>query len=63
MGKCCISPAVIELQGDAILTYYALTREQAFTEWLGGTVEIRHDPDGLHAYMDGIRLNTEEIFL
>jgi len=35
-----ISPAVIEIEGDTVVSCYPLTGELPHTEWLGGTAHI-----------------------
>ena len=42
---------VVELdaRGD-VKRWYRLEGEQAHTEWLGGTIEIRHEGESLKAY-------------
>uniref|UniRef100_A0AB33IXY2 Uncharacterized protein n=1 Tax=Prevotella sp. GTC17254 TaxID=3236794 RepID=A0AB33IXY2_9BACT len=35
-----ICPAVVELQGERVLSFCSLTEELALTEWLGGTLQL-----------------------
>mgnify|MGYP006935956514 CR=1 FL=1 len=42
---------VVELDTKGnVLCWYRLEGEQAHTEWLGGTIEIRHEGESLKAY-------------
>lgn len=41
--------AVVELREGRVVDYYTFTGELPFTEWLGGTIEIR----GSRAYWNG----------
>ena len=43
-------PGVIEIVDDMVRKVYLLHDEQAQTEWLGGTIEIRQEGGNLKAY-------------
>ena len=48
-----LSPGVIELLSGKVLRMYPLQEEISQTEWLGGTIEIRTDEQGiLRAYQN-----------
>lgn len=45
---------VVELEGKYVSSVYPLFGERPFTEWLGGTINIKRSADGrLQAYKDG----------
>ena len=45
---------VVELEGKYVSSVYPLIGERPFTEWLGGTINIKRSADGrLQAYKDG----------
>ena len=49
-----MKPGVVELEGKYVSSAYPLYGERPFTEWLGGTISIKHSADGrLQAYKDG----------
>lgn len=50
--------AVVEIRGDKVERIYPLTEEQAFTEWLGGTIDIKQDCGEAFAYKDGTKLTS-----
>lgn len=46
--------AVVEIDEDRVVNYYEFRDELPMTEWLGGTINIVRDDDGiLHALKDG----------
>ncbi len=49
-----MKPGVVELEGKYVSCVYPLFGERPFTEWLGGTINIKRSADGrLQAYKDG----------
>lgn len=49
-----MKPGVVELEGKYVSSVYPLFGEHPFTEWLGGTINIKRSADGrLQAYKDG----------
>ena len=49
-----MKPGVVELKGKYVSCVYPLFGERPFTEWLGGTINIKRSADGrLQAYKDG----------
>lgn len=49
---------VIEIEGDIVKSYYPLSDELPFTEWLGGTITLTTGKDGaIRAYKDGKQLS------
>ena len=49
-----MKPGVVELEGKYVSSVYPLFGERPFTEWLGGTINIKRSADGrLQAYKDG----------
>lgn len=49
-----MKPGVVELEGMYVSSVYPLFGERPFTEWLGGTINIKRSADGrLQAYKDG----------
>ena len=49
-----MKPGVVELEGKYVSSTYPLYGERPFTEWLGGTINIKRSADGrLQAYKDG----------
>lgn len=38
-----IHPAVVELQGNRVLSFQPLTEEIAMTEWVGGTLRLKKE--------------------
>lgn len=54
VGGSTIVQCVVELYEGIVTGYKFLDCEQAATEWLGGTVELKEDAEGLvHAYKNG----------
>lgn len=45
--------ACIDVQGEEVTAVRTLTHETPFTEWLGGTIILRHEDGVLKAYRDG----------
>lgn len=49
-----LNQAVVEVEEGRVVNYYEFRDELPMTEWLGGTIEIRRDADGLlRAYAQG----------
>lgn len=49
-----MKPGVVELEEKYVSSVYPLFGERPFTEWLGGTINIKRSADGrLQAYKDG----------
>lgn len=49
--------AVVEIENGRVVNYYEFQDELPMTEWLGGTIEVRHDESGmLSAYWQNERL-------
>lgn len=46
--------AVVSIVDGHVSAVRKLDKEIPFTEWLGGTVELRDTADGLRAYHNGI---------
>lgn len=45
---------VVEIENGIVTNYYPLTEEQPFTEWLGGTILLTKDVNGIiRASKDG----------
>lgn len=46
--------AVVEVMEDRVVNYYEFRDELPMTEWLGGTIEVKRDEDGmLRAFHEG----------
>lgn len=57
IGEQTLSPGIVELMEGRVVNYYALDGELPMTEWLGGTIEIRCNADGiLQAFKNNILL-------
>lgn len=53
-----LTQCVIEIEGDIVKSYYPLTDELPFTEWLGGTITLTKYKDGtIRAFKDGKQLS------
>lgn len=53
-----VDMCVIEIADGRVVNYYRFASELPFTEWLGGTVVLSNDEDGvLRAYRDGKLIN------
>ena len=49
--------AVVEVEEGRVVNYYEFRDELPMTEWLGGTIEVRRDEEGmLSAYWQDERL-------
>lgn len=49
-----LSQAVVEMEEGRVVNYYEFRDELPMTEWLGGTIEVRRDAEGvLRAYHQG----------
>lgn len=45
---------IVEIENGIVTNYYPLTEEQPFTEWLGGTILLTKDANGIiRASKDG----------
>lgn len=40
-------PCVVELNDGIVVNYYTFTDELPLTEWLGGTIELQRDENGV----------------
>ncbi len=53
--------AVVEISEGRVVNYYEFRDELPMTEWLGGTIIVRRDDDGiLRASKDGTLLVDDE---
>ncbi len=53
--------AVVEISGDRVVNYYEFRDELPMTEWLGGTIIVSRDDEGiLRAVKDGVLLSDDE---
>lgn len=51
--------AIVEIYESRVVNYYEFRDELPMTEWLGGTIEVRRDEDGiLQAWHKGELLMT-----
>lgn len=48
-----IELCVVEIVDGKVVDYYKLDSELPFTEWLGGTVVLSYDDDGVRAFYNG----------
>ncbi len=62
-AHCVITPsqsyqqAVVVLSDGAVVEIFTFTEELPATEWLGGTIYVEPDENGiLRAYQDGVQL-------
>lgn len=52
--------AVVEIEEGRVVNYYEFRDELPMTEWLGGTIEIKRDEDGiLRAFWQGKKINNQ----
>ena len=50
---------VVELIDDTVVNYYTFTDELPMTEWLGGTIVLLKDEEGiLHAMHEGKKIES-----
>lgn len=50
--------AVVEIEEGRVVNYYEFRDELPMTEWLGGTIEIQRDEEGiLRAFWRGKRIH------
>ncbi len=42
-----MTPGVVEIEEGRVVECHPLTEETPHTEWLGGTIEIKRDNDGV----------------
>jgi len=57
VGDLCIEPAVVDVEDGKVTGYHLFTDEEPFTEWIGGTVHIKEDEQGiLRAYLNDKQL-------
>jgi hypothetical protein len=53
VGETVFSPCVVEIMNGKVINYYHFENELPLTEWLGGTIIIVKDTNGiLRAYQD-----------
>lgn len=43
----CLAQAVVEISEGRVVNYYEFRGELPMTEWMGGTIEIAHDEEGM----------------
>ena len=56
-----LSQAVVEISDGRVVNYYEFRDELPMTEWLGGTIVLDRDDDGiLRAYRDGTIISDNE---
>lgn len=49
-----LNQAVVEISDGRVVNYYEFSDELPMTEWLGGTIEVRRNANGmLQAFKDG----------
>lgn len=49
-----LKQCVVEIVEDRVVNYYTFTDELPLTEWLGGTIELKRNEDGvLQAWHEG----------
>ena len=46
IGQRVLHQAYVEIRGGAVVGYGDFQEEPAFTEWLGGTSEVKENEDG-----------------
>lgn len=52
-----LQQAVVEIENGRVVNYYEFRDELPMTEWLGGTIEVRCDEEGvLSAYWQNEKL-------
>jgi len=52
--------AIVEICEDRVVNYYEFQKEMPMTEWLGGTIIIKHNIEGfLEAFKDGELLTND----
>jgi len=50
--------SVVEILSGEVVRWYPLKEELPFTQWLPGSIELRHDHEGaLHAYYNNVMIN------
>lgn len=60
-GSATLLQAVVEISDDRVVNYYEFRDELPMTEWLGGTITIGRDDDGiLRAWKDGVLLTDDD---
>ena len=53
-----LQQGVIELDGEQVKAFYPLREELPMTEWWGGSIELKRQPDGRwQAYRNGVFIN------
>jgi hypothetical protein len=59
-GDSRLSQAVVELEDQRVTAFYPFTQEQPMTEWWGGCLDLRHQPDGTWiAFRNGEPINEK----
>lgn len=54
-----LTQAVVEIEEGRVVNYYEFRDELPMTEWLGGTIEIKRDEEGiLRAFWQGKRIEN-----
>ena len=52
-----LQQAVVELMDGRVVNYFEFRDELPMTEWLGGTIEVRRDEEGvLRAFHHGLKI-------
>lgn len=46
-GDDIIVQGVVEIEDCRVVNYYTFSTELPMTEWLGGTIELRHNEEGI----------------
>lgn len=45
-----LDQAIVEIENGRVLDCYTFSTEQAYTIWLGGTITVRTENNGRHAF-------------
>lgn len=60
VGENALHQAVVEIYDDRVVNYYEFRDELPMTEWLGGTIVLKTNDDGiLQAFKDSRLLESE----
>ena len=60
VGENTLRQAVVEIYDDCVVNYYEFRDELPMTEWLGGTIVLKTNDDGiLQAFKDSRLLESE----
>ena len=56
-GSQCLEPAVVDVENGKVIGFHQFAEEEPFTEWVGGTIHIKEDKQGiLRAYLNDKQL-------